>query len=190
MKKLILSVLIAAFAVTPALAADVVAKQPTLMAPVVAVVDIEKIIRECTASKGIRDQLSTKRDSYQKEITAGEKGLRDEWKKIVDQKGKLPEAQLAEKQKAFEAKAKDFQKNVQAHAKTLDQALNGAVNEVKKAAGQIVAEAAAAKGANVVLDKSQVVVVEAKLDLTNEVMETLNKKLPSVQVKFTETKAK
>ena len=152
--------------------------------PVVAVVDIEKIMRESVASKSVRDQLASKRDSYQKEIATEEKKLEEAYTKLSADRKKLTEQEFSDKRKAFEDQAKKVQQNVNDRARSLDIAFSTAMNEIKQAAGQVVADAAAARGINIVVDKAQVVVVETSLDLTAETMEQLNKKLSKVDVKI------
>jgi len=190
MKKSVLSLLIALLLVAQPSVAQEAAKPAdgALVAPVVAVVDIQKVLRECNASKAVREQLQAKRDGYQKEILEREKALHDEQQALKKAQSTLTEAQFTEKRKAFEAKVKKVQESVQNRARTLDTAMNDALNQIKQTAGQIVSDAAAARKANLVLDKGQVVVVESSLDLTKEVMEKMNAKLPKVDVKFTEPK--
>jgi Skp family chaperone for outer membrane proteins len=60
-----------------------------LMLPVIAVVDIQKIMRESNASKAVREQLSAKSTDYQKEITEGEKKLRSEGEALMKQRKDL-----------------------------------------------------------------------------------------------------
>ena len=188
MKKIIISALLGVLLLNaPAHAQE--APAADIAPPIVVVVDIQKILRDCNASKGVREQLATKRDGYQKEIVAGEKALHDEQQTLMKGRGDMTEAQFNEKRKAFEDKVKKMNEKVQSRARVLDAAMNDALGQIKQTAGQIVSDAAATRKANLVLDKGQVVVVESSLDLTKEVMDTLNAKMPKVDVKFTEPKA-
>ena len=165
-------------------AATAPAASPKLPAAVIAVVDIQKILSESVAAKGVRDQLATRRDAYQRQVTADEQKLRDAEQALVKERATLKPEDFAKKRQAFEEQVKQVQQRVQERARILDTAFNKALGTIRQNLGQVVAEAAEAKGATVVLDKGQVVVVESSLDLTASVLETLNKKLPKVAVEL------
>jgi Skp family chaperone for outer membrane proteins len=165
-------------------AATAPAASPKLPAAVIAVVDIQKILSESVAAKGVRDQLATRRDAYQRQVTADEQKLRDAEQALVKERATLKPEDFAKKRQAFEEQVKQVQQRVQERARILDTAFNKALGTIRQNLGQVVAEAAEAKGATVVLDKGQVVVVESSLDLTASVLETLNKKLPKVTVEL------
>jgi len=165
-------------------AATAPAASPKLPAAVIAVVDIQKILSESVAAKGVRDQLATRRDAYQRQVTADEQKLRDAEQALVKERATLKPEDFAKKRQAFEEQVKQVQQRVQERARILDTAFNKALGTIRQNLGQVVAEAAEAKCATVVLDKGQVVVVESSLDLTASVLETLNKKLPKVAVEL------
>lgn len=181
----------------PAMAADTPAATTAAAAAnadhfppaVVAVVDVERILKESTAGKSVRDQLASKRNTYQQEVTADEQKLRQAEQALRQQQATLTPEQFAAKRTEFENQARAAQQRVQGHARALDTALAEALTTIKNNVGQIVADIAASKGATVVLDKGQVIVVEAKLDLTAAVLEQLNRKLPRVDVRVTEAPA-
>lgn len=157
---------------------------------VVAVVDVQKIMRESSAAKSVRDQLATKRTEYQKMVNGDEQKLREEEQKLATEKSKLTAEEFAKKREAFAGKVKATQEEVQGRARVLDNAFNGALEEIKKALGQVVADAANAHGATVVMDRGQLLIVESSLDMTDEVLVALNKALPSVSVKVPDAPAK
>lgn len=157
---------------------------------VVAVVDVQKIMRESSAAKSVRDQLAAKRTEYQKMVNGDEQKLREEEQKLATEKSKLTAEEFAKKREAFAGKVKATQEEVQGRARVLDNAFNGALEEIKKALGQVVANAANEHGATVVMDRGQLLIVESSLDMTDEVLVALNKALPSVSVKLPDAPAK
>jgi outer membrane protein len=187
MRKLLLACLFVALAV-PALAQDKAAPAAPATSgkfppAVVAVVDVQKILQDSSAAKSVRDQLATRREGYQKEVTADEKKLRETEKQLATEQGKIPEADFAKKRKDFETNVRAVQQKVQDRSRTLDASFNSALAVIRENLGQIVANAANARGVTLVLDKGQVVVVESSFDMTNQVLDELNKKLPRVDVK-------
>ena len=64
----------------------------------------------------------------------------------------------------------------------LDQAAAAALNEVRTAMIEVVGELADSRGFNLVLPSSGLLLFSPKIDLTDEVLGRLDKKLPNVKV--------
>ncbi|WP_448202922.1 OmpH family outer membrane protein [Azospirillum sp. sgz302134] len=166
-----------AFTAPTAFAED---KKPDLKAPVIAVVDVQKIMQESTASKGVSKSFESLRDTYQKEISSLEDKLRKSEEELRKQQTVLAPDALAAKRRDFEKQVADVQKTVQARKRVLENALNEAMAVVHKSMVEVVAEVARERGANLVLARQQFVLVDTQLDVTDTVMERVNKKLPQV----------
>jgi Skp family chaperone for outer membrane proteins len=168
----------AAPAATPAPAAP----SQKMEAPIIMVVDVQKILQEAAASKGIQKAIETQRDTYQKEIASLEDKLRTAEQELRKQQTVLSADALAQRRRDFEKQVADVQRTVQSRKRALDTALNDSMGQVQKSMVEIIAELARDRGANIVLARHQFVLVEAPLDVTDTVMERLNKKLPKVAV--------
>lgn len=153
-----------------------------LKAPVVAVVDIQRIMQESSASKGIQKAIESQRDSYQKEIQTLEDKLQSAENELRKQQTVLAPDAFAAKRRDFEKQVSDVQRTVQTRKRTLDTAFNDAMGHVQKAIYDIVQEVADERGANVVIPRNLVVLFASSLDVTEPVLERLNKQLPTVAV--------
>jgi outer membrane protein len=153
-----------------------------LRAPVIAVVDIQYILQEAAASKGIQKQLDSQRQTYQTEISKQEEKLRAADQELNRQRSILSADAFAQKRREFEQQVADVQRSVQGRKRVLDQAFNESMSKVRDTLLQVVADVAGEQKASLVLSKQQVVIVEKSLDLTATVLERLDKKLPSVPV--------
>ena len=153
---------------------------------VVAVVDFEKILRESTAGQGLRKQMDGQRDKYQAEIAQRETELRAEKDSLEQQKSILSAEVFAQKRQEFEDKVASVQRLVQGHKQTLDQAYEKGLDAIKQSVTQILGEFAKEQGFNLVLPLRQVLLVDSKFDLTDEVMAQLDTRLPNVTVSFAE----
>ncbi len=169
---------------TPAAAPSAATASARFAPAVVAVVDMQKLMQESTAAKSVRDQLATRRQTYQHDVQADEQKLREAEQKLGQQRSTLTAEQFAAKRHDFEEQVRQVQKRVQDRAHVLDVAFNDALATIKQNLGQVVAEAASEKGASLVLDKGQVIVVESSFDITATVLDRLNQKLQRVEVKF------
>jgi len=154
----------------------------TAKAPIIVVVDVQKILQDSTASKGIQTAVESQRDTYQKEISALEDKLRNGEAELRKQQTVLSPDAFANKRRDFEKQVADVQRTVQNRKRALDTALNEAMGQVQKNMVEIIADVARAQSANLVLARHQVVLVDTQLDVTDVVLERLNKKLPTVAV--------
>ncbi|MDX2073918.1 MAG: OmpH family outer membrane protein [Alphaproteobacteria bacterium] len=161
---------------TPAVAEDV--KQS------IAVVNIQQIMREATAAKSVREQLESKQKSFQADITKKEEALQKEDQELAKKQSVLSKEAFAEKAKAFRTKATEVQKEVQAKKAMLDNGFERALNDIQKAVNEIIAEMAKEKGFALALPTSQVLYADEKMDISKDVLDRLNKKLPKLDVKF------
>jgi outer membrane protein len=185
MKRSSLYALLAASALSfaaPAFAED--AKQQ------IAVVNIQQIMRESTAAKSVREQLESKQKAFQSDISKKEEALQKEDQELAKQRSVLSKDAFEEKARAFRTKATDVQKEVQSKKAMLDNAFEHSLNDIQKAMNEIIAGIAKDKGFIVALPTSQVLYADSKLDISDAVLEQLNKKLAKVDVKFEAPPAK
>lgn len=157
-------------------------KGEPLKAPVVAVVDVQRIMQESSASKGIQKAIESQRDSYQKEIQTLEDKLQNAENELRKQQTVLAPDAFAAKRRDFEKQVADVQRTVQERKRTLDTAFNDAMTHVQKTMLEIVQDVADERAANVVIPRNLLVLFASNLDVTESVLERLNKQLPSVAV--------
>jgi outer membrane protein len=174
---LILTAALLAFAAAPASAED--AAKPTI-----AVVNIQQIMKDSTAAKSVRDQLESKQKSFQGDITKKEEALKKEDQELAKQKNVLSKEAFEEKARAFRNKATEVQKEVQSKKAMLDGAFEQAISDIQKATTDIIGELAKEKGFIVAVPTSQILYADTSLDISKEVLDRLNKKLPKLDVKF------
>ncbi len=150
----------------------------------VGILDVEKIVKESTAMRDIQKKISAKQDEYQKEVDKKQKELEKEQKAIESKKSALS-------QEAFDAKTKDFQKKIDDLKTYVDKKQNilkkasidgmGKVNDEIK---EIIADLVKEKGYTVVVPASQTLYYQDDLDISDEVLKRLNKKVTKVKVSF------
>jgi Skp family chaperone for outer membrane proteins len=150
----------------------------------VGVVNIQKIMRDSKAANSVRAQLKEKQKSFQAELDAKEKALLAEDQSLVKQSNTTDKAAFQEKIKAFQSKAANAQREVAVKKQQLDKAFAGALEQIQTSVIAIVKEIAAQKKLNLVATSSSVLYNDAALDITAEVQQKLDAKLPTVKVAF------
>jgi Skp family chaperone for outer membrane proteins len=153
---------------------------------VMAIVDIQKIMRESTASVSIRAQIDKVRSSFQTKLDADEERLRSTDEELKRQRAILAPKAFEEKRKAFEEEVLAVQRDVQAQNAMIEQAIGNATGEIRKKVIPILAQIMEERGATVLLDKSQILVSDKSLEVTTTALNRLNKTLPDVVVELPE----
>jgi len=161
----------------PATAADINAR-----AAQVAVLDVQRILREAKAMKNIRDQVSSLRKSYQEEIEKKQGELRTANEELRRKRTVLSPDAFDEERRKFDQKVAEVQRLVQSRNQQLDRANAEAVIEVQKVFHQIVLELANERSYGLVFRKSATIVVHPPIEVTPEVLARLDKRLPAVKV--------
>ncbi len=150
----------------------------------VGVVNIQKIMRESKAANSVREQLKSKQKSFQSELDAKEKALQQEEQTLAKQSSTLSEDALKQKVEAFRSKAISARQEIANKRAQLDKGFSGALGKIQETTLGIIQEIAKEKKLNLVLSSSQVLYADSPMDITAEVLNRLNSKLPNVTVTF------
>lgn len=156
--------------------------QQALPPAVAAVVDYQRILREAKAAQAIRDQVEGRRKLYQDEIAKQEQRLHEADKELARQRGILSADAFSERRRVFEGEVAGVQRMAQERRRDLDQAAAAALNKVRTAMIEVVGELADTRGFNLVLPTSGLLLFSPAIDLTNETLAQLDRKLPNVKV--------
>ncbi|MEJ5233318.1 MAG: OmpH family outer membrane protein [Geminicoccaceae bacterium] len=157
------------------------AAQP-LPATVAAVVDHQRIMRDSKAAKSIQQQLEVRRKLYLDQLAKEEQRLAELGKELSRQRTVLTAEVFAQKRKEYEEAVQALQRASNERRRQLDEALGAANAQVRQALKEIVDELAETRGFNLVLPASAVLLFSPKIDITDEVMARLDRKLPSVKL--------
>ena len=176
------------FMLSSPVAAQQTAPKPSqkLPAPVIAVVDFKKAVRESSAGQSIICQINLRHSGFQKEIQSITTQMEQSRQELARQQSILAPEVFAQKRQEFQIKAQEYQRTVQDAQKKLDYMLRQAMRKVEVELANIIAEVAADFGANLVIDagpgRGDVLFTDAGLVITEEAIQRLNKGLPDVEV--------
>jgi len=159
-------------------------RQPAgpLPAPIIAVVDVDKIRENATAAKSVRDQLVKQQSTYQDEIAKTENDLRNAEQDLNKQRTVLSPEAFAQRRQQFEQRVAEFQRSVQARRKQLDDAYKNSMVQVNKVVVDVIQDVATQRGATLMLPRSQIILSHPTMEVTDEVLDQVNRKLPTVKV--------
>ena len=172
-----------AFAQTPAAAPAPVAAGPALVPPTVAVVDMQRVLVESAAGKSIQSQLDTERRKIRDQITRMDDELKSAQNQFIRTRSVMAPEAANEQQQALQRKQADAQRVVQDRQEAFQKGESDAVNVVGDNMRDIVQQIAGERHIGMVLRKELVIsMADKNMDITDDVVQRLNTKLPSVTV--------
>ena len=148
----------------------------------IAIIDYLLIRQKSAAMIDMKSQIERQRQIYHEEITLREQELRAENQDLVRQRSILAADAFAQKRREFEARVAEVQRVVQARRKELDEAYEYGMKQVQGAVINIIAELTEIHGFNLVLSRQQIVFADSALNISEEVLQLLDERLPRVEV--------
>jgi Skp family chaperone for outer membrane proteins len=167
----------------PAAPAPAAGTSPTLT---VIVVDVQKLLQESKAAKMVREQIEAKRAEYAKEISHQEQVLQQERDVLQRQQSSLSQEALNAKGRAFQEKVNDLDRLVQSKRQALEKSNADALQKIQESMVKIISQIAKDRKANLVLQRSELVLFDQQFDVTDQVLAKLDEDLPTLQVTFVE----
>jgi len=153
-------------------------------APRFAILDVQQVLRESTAVKGLNIEIEKRRNEYQNELREQEESLRDADQELARQRTILSAEAFAQKRKELERRVGTLQREVQERKRALDQGFTKGLAQVQAELAEIAKAIAQEMELDLILSKATVVVVKPELEITDEASKRLNQRLPAVAVDF------
>lgn len=153
-----------------------------MAAPVLAIIDVQKILRESVAVKALTATIEEQRDKYQLELKQKEETLRGADKELTKQRTVLSAEAYTAKRRELEQQVGTLQRQVQERKKGLDQLFSQGMSQVQNELANVAKEIAEERGIDLILSRATVVIVKPKFDISNEALTRLNARLKSVAV--------
>jgi outer membrane protein len=150
----------------------------------IAVLDVEKIVKDSDAMRDIQKKVSSQQEKYQKEVNASQKSLEDEQKKLEGKKTVLSADAFAKEMKKFEDKIDDLKTLVDRKQNSLKKASIDSMGKVNDEIKEIIADLSKEKGIDLIVPAGQTLFYKDEMDISEEVLNRLNKKVTKVKVKF------
>jgi outer membrane protein len=152
----------------------------------IGVVDRQKIMRDSLAGEGVRQDFEALEQTFRDEISNKENGLRAQQEELNRQRAILTPEAFSERESKFAMRVEELQRDVAEINKQLDAMLQYGMRRIDMKTLQIIAEIADEKKYTLVLDKTQLLMVNTDYEFSGEVLTILNERLPKVEITLTE----
>ncbi|MBM5782127.1 MAG: OmpH family outer membrane protein [Pelagibacterales bacterium] len=150
----------------------------------IAVLDVEKIVKESAAMRDIQGKVSKQQEKYQKEVDKKQKELEAEQKKLEGKKNVLAKDAFEKEVKAFETKVDSLKEMVDKKQGNLKKASVEAMGKVNEEIKEIIANLSKEKDLDLIVAAGQTLFYKDEMDISEEVLKRLNKKVTKINVKF------
>ena len=185
------AIVAAAFSVTGSAAARAQGEKPSVHktpAPKILVIDRSAILRGSKVGEDIRRQVKAYTEAAEKEFKGEDDHLKSEQEKLQQQLAILSADQKQKKIAAFQKEQQAFQKKVQERQDEIQGGVMQADRQVEKALGPILRGIMAERDANLLMDRSAVILGTVDVDVTGLAIDRLNNKMSAVKVDLVEPK--
>jgi outer membrane protein len=150
----------------------------------VLVVDVQALLQNSKVAKIVRSQIEQKRAEYTKEISHQEEVLRNERDSLQRRQSSMSPQVLNQKGREFQQKVNDLDRSVQAKRQALEKSNAEALTKIQQEMLKIIAGIAKERKANLVLQRSELVLFDKSFDVTEEVLHKLDEAMPTLTVNF------
>jgi Skp family chaperone for outer membrane proteins len=153
---------------------------------IVAVVDTNRVARECNACRTAQTQLQTQAQQVQQLQTSLRTPIETEanaLRPLVDAlQGKAPDAALQARIQRLQTQQNTANTQLQQRAQALQSTEQNVVQQINTALGPIINQVMQTRGASIVVDRGAALAVSPSIDVTNDVLAALNTSLTTLSV--------
>jgi len=150
----------------------------------IAVVDVESILENSLAIANIKGSINALGESIQDELTQKEKEFKKREQELIELQKTLPKEKFDSLVNNFNQSINQAQKNFKIKKLALEQAHSRGIEKVQKTILTIIGELAKKHDFNTVLPSTHVLFIKDELNITNEVLSTLNARLVEVPIDY------
>ena len=151
-------------------------------------VEIRKVIESSTAHANILEQVQKKSEILRDAVQKSEADLKKKYQDLETKKNALSQEAIDKKNEEISKEVAELGKKTYSQHALLEEAYRNAAQIVLEKTNEIVKKHAEKNSYNAVLEKGAAVYSDSSLDITDIVLEELNKTQPKIEVKFDEEK--
>ena len=147
-----------------------------------AVIDMKAVLAKSSAFSTLQKEIQKVEKNYKEEIQKEEEILRNEQEQLVAQKSVLSNEEFKEKEDAFKQKVNKIQGKVEKIRRELESTMAKGMQIIQQEAVKHMKEIAKKEGYLLVFDANTTVISADRINISNIVVDRLNKSLPKISV--------
>ena len=139
------------------------------------VVDIDFLVENSKKGKILQKEISSKREKNSKKFKAIEKNLMEKEKKLISKKNILSEKDFNDELKNFQNEVKKYNENKKNETDKLRKFRNESLSKLVTEINSIILDYSKKNNIFMAIDKKYVLLVKSENDITQKILEILNK---------------
>ena len=147
-----------------------------------AVIDMKVVLAKSSAFITLQKEIQNLEKNYKEEIQNEESLLRKEQEKLVAQKSVLSTEEFKEKEDTFKQKVNKIQGKVEKIRRDLESTMAKGMQVIQQEAVKHMKEIAKKEGYLLVFDANTTIISADRINISNIVVDKLNKSLPKITV--------
>ena len=147
-----------------------------------AVIDMKVVLSKSSAFTTLQKEIQKIEKTYKEEIESEENLLKKEQEKLVAQKSVLSAEEFKEKEDTFKQKVNKIQGKVEKIRRELESTMAKGMQIIQQEAVKHMKEIAKKEGYLLVFDANTTVISADRINISNIVVDKLNKSLPKITV--------
>jgi Skp family chaperone for outer membrane proteins len=157
-------------------------KGPPTPAAIVGIVSIPDALRVSTAYQAADKVFNERHKKLDDDAQKEQATLRDLGQQLANDRAKLTPEQIRQRERDLQDRIADSRRKFGERNRIIQEAGQYVMAQINRTMELVVQQVSLARGINVVLNRAQVLGTTADFDLTPEVVEVLNKVLPTVVI--------
>jgi len=150
--------------------------------PSIAIVDVEKILRESLAVQSARKQIDEIASDLQQQIASEEEKLRSEEQQLQQQRAILTPEVYTQRRQGLQERAAALQQRARSLRQTIDRGMAQTMQRIQLVLFEEVGKLSEELGVNLVLPRTQIVVAFDSFDISEQALKRLNDRLSEIEM--------
>ena len=146
-------------------------------------IDLNKLMTTSLVGKDLSVKLNTYRKSNSEKLKKVFKKLKNDEKKLFAQKNVLDKSDFEKKYKEIQLEYKEYSKSIEGLQKDINNKLIKSQAFILEQLTPILSKYAKDNSTNLILNKKNVIIGRTNLDITDNIMKSLNNKIKDIKLK-------
>ena len=152
----------------------------------IGVLDLNKVLLDAKAAKNAAEEIDKIAKKIEDELINSDESMIKEQNKLIESQSIMAPEAFELKRKEYEEKVQNYNIERQKKLLSVDQLVESSRNEILNNLKPILENISETRGITVILEKGTVLLNAETMDITEEVIKTLNKELPKIEVSLEE----
>lgn len=151
-------------------------------ATVMGVISVRDVFRSSAAAQQVERIMGERREKFQQDVQKEQAAWREMQQSFGSRRANMTPEQIRAEERKLQDRVTNAQRQFRDRQRILQQATEYAGSQIERATIMVVRQVAESRGINVVMHREQIVLNAPEFELTETVIQQLNKMLPTVVI--------